>query len=102
MTIIKNKKYTVNLFFTGMIGVLIVGGTFAIREYNTLVDARHAVRTAAHDIASTNEENTELRNTLYGKTDPVALEKIAQAESMVLETRPAYLSVKKHSTVSRR
>ena len=102
MTILKNKKYPANLFFVGIMGVLVLGGTLAIREYNALVDARHDARTATEDIATTKDENADLQNTLYAKTDPVELEKIAQENAMVLETRPGYLSVKQRNVISRR
>ncbi len=87
----KDKHMTI--FLMQFFALLIAAGLFYIYYYNVVAGNRYAVRRLESDIAAAQEQNAELKNTLYEAIDPTQLEQVAAAQHLVLEGNPHYLSL---------
>ncbi len=94
MTIIQPHKHTSTArFFIFLFAVMIGGGLIFIFEYNTFVNAHFAADNLKKEIVTLETSNANLKNVLYGTLDPEALQALATERGLVLEKRPAYLTV---------
>lgn len=92
MTIIKPSQNKTNIrFFAILFVILAIGGGLCVFQYNSLAEMRHELRDLKQQIPQAEAKNVDLKQELYKKIDPVALEKLAVESQLVLERKPVYL-----------
>ncbi len=94
MTILKPPKGNSNITFIVLaLAVAVVGCVFYISQYNTVAGNRYEIRQFKEEIVEVEDRNVELKNDFYQIVDPAKLEKIAEAQGLVLEQNPDYMNI---------
>lgn len=93
MTVLRPAHQKTYLRFIAILVLLIiVGGSTYIYEYNVFVDTRHELNTLKLSLLETETSISELKENLYEQIDPVKLKTFADANNLILERNPRYLS----------